>query len=787
MGQPSLLVDLRTTQINRHRGIPRYSQGLVLALARERPELEIACLVDPGKDPPLMIDQLAGHCRVVEKASDLESEGLAITHYLQGSLFTEGLPVQGLFPGELAAHRPRLGAIVYDLIPWLFPDAYLANAGRAHRYMAVLSALSRLDRLFAISESVRRDVIAIANVEPRRVVSVYGGVDEQRWTSVASSSTEINGETKNQHLDIQNELGETFRLRAPFWLYVGGGEFRKNVPRLLQAVGLLNGEGRLDAPLVIAGSMARQHRDALYSDVRELGLRPELDVIFTGHVSDLTLEQLFRNCLASVFPSLYEGLGLPVLESYRFGKPVLASDTSSLRELVPESCRFDPLDASSISDAMGRFSRDPEIARESLAFAPAALDLCRWSSAAEKIAAWLDGAGPLTGAVSKPRALWVATSLPPDRSGVASFTQRSIGAPDMPVTFFAPVRGAAGLEAARRSLAWTRHGQQREAATADVFSLATLSDARRRWAGQPVLFVLGNSAHHLDTLAYLLHHGADQRDVVHLHDVYLGGLLRLHFGAARPTDAELQSMQGDATADGGASTLTGPRLLVKYAGVRRFLVNSAAAAERLRTDLGDDRPGVQIDTLFNPVHPIRIRPLPRDRERLRIAHFGMLSVAKHPDLLVAACDLLAAEQKIELVLAGYEVEAYVESHELGRDYLQVLESPSDDELERMMASVDCAVQLRYPDNGESSGVVNQLLSLRRPVVCTETGSFKELAGAVHLVPTDVSPTELVSAIEQAISAGWPAAADALIAQRSPQVFEMRLREILELDAAPAPA
>ncbi len=74
----------------------------------------------------------------------------------------------------------------------------------------------------------------------------------------------------------------------------------------------------------------------------EHGLVPGTDVILTGFVSDQTLGRLFAGCMATVFPSLYEGLGLPVLESYAFGKPALASDSSSLRELVPEPCRFDP-------------------------------------------------------------------------------------------------------------------------------------------------------------------------------------------------------------------------------------------------------------------------------------------------------------------------------------------------------------------------------------------------------------------------------------------------------------
>jgi glycosyltransferase involved in cell wall biosynthesis len=794
MARPSLLVDLRVAQVHRERGIPRYCQSLVLALARERPGLEIACLVDPDRDPPLMLEQLARHCRIMEGTASIAAESRTITHFLQGGLFEGRKPVLTLFPAELAEHRPRLGAIVYDLIPWLFPEAYLSDAAFAHDYLRVIPALSRLDRLFAISESVRRDVIAIAGAEPSRVVTIYGGLDEGRWPVLARSA-DVQNAARDQ-LRIRNDQGESLALPLPFWLYVGGDDFRKNLPRLIEALALLKHDGRLDASLVVACSIGLSRRSDLLAQAAALGLRPGADVIFTGYVSDETLGRLFGSCMASVFPSLYEGLGLPVLESYAFGKPVLASDTSSFRELVPERCRFDPRSAASMADAMQRFRDDPRVAEESLAFAPQAIALCGWPGAARKFGEWLDGPAVGERPPVAARPLWVATSLPPDKSGVAFATQRSLGAPTEPVTFFIPSRGAAGIQAARQALARARHGLQHEAAPAEVLSLATLADARCADAQHPVLFVLGNSEHHLDTLAYLLTKGAGPRDAVHLHDVFLGGLLALHFGTERqlraglldsyPADLVDDWLARGASADGGAGAILGPRLFVRRAGVRHFIVNSTAAADRLRNDLGDDAVGVRIDALFHPVlQPPSIRSSLRDPDRLRIGHFGMLRPGKHPDRLIAACDLLAARRRIELVFAGYAVQRYVSLHGLQRDYLRVSESPSDEELQEVMSGVDCAVQLRYPDHGESSGVVNQLLALRRPVVCTRTGSFAEMEGALHLVPPDVSPADLATAIEQAVAVGWPAAADALIALRSPWIFEARLRELLDLDVATA--
>jgi len=113
-----------------------------------------------------------------------------------------------------------------------------------------------------------------------------------------------------------------------------------------------------------------------------------------------------------------------------------------------------------------------------------------------------------------------------------------------------------------------------------------------------------------------------------------------------------------------------------------------------------------------------------------------------------------------------------------RDYIRIVDSPSDSELQEAMAGVDCAVQLRYPDHGESSCVVNQLLALKKPVVCMRTGAFAELDGAIKLVAPDVSSVDLADVIEGSVLAGWPAAADGIVAARSPWAFEASIRRLV---------
>jgi glycosyltransferase involved in cell wall biosynthesis len=432
------------------------------------------------------------------------------------------------------------------------------------------------------------------------------------------------------------------------------------------------------------------------------------------------------------------------------------------------------------------------MAQASRAAAKVALETYTWSAAARDVAQWVDDRHEQKRARGAAPPMLVASSLPPDESGVAFYTQRSLSAPTRRVSFFAPVRSALGLESIRDAVAQARHEVQGEPHPVDVFGLDSLEIVRTNRPDAPVLFVLGNSHHHVATLEFLLSRGARPADLVHLHDVFLGGLLVALFETEAKLRAALEGsyprqkvtewLQRGGSSHGGPGGLLGPRLLVEKGGVRRFLVNSEAARRALIDDLGDDVGRAEIEVGFLPILPKHPRPVVPDPTMLRLGHFGIIGRTKQPDLLIAACDLLAEKRSLRLTFAGYGVKQAVRVFGIERDYIVTEESPSTQRLQELMEEVDCAVQLRHPDHGESSGVVNQLLALRRPVVCTTTGSALELADALHLVSPDISAAELSNVIERASESPWPASADALITGRSPVVLEHKLRELLALDS-----
>ena len=378
-----VLMDMRITQISmRERGIPRYTTALALALPEHLAGADIAYLVDPAQPMPDALAALQARGRIVQGAAEIGALG-HVSHYLQSCIFELHKDASELFPAELGRFRPHISAIVYDVIPWLFPKQYLSDPYLARRYAYQLSLLPSVNHLFAISNCAREDVARAANLPLSSVTNIYGGIDESRWAAPQAATP--NGAT----LEISNEQGERFVLRQPYWLYVGGGDFRKNVQGLVRAFARVLAE-LPHAPerpaLVIACNLHAEQRKEIAALAASLQVEPGVDIIITGFVSDAVLATCYRNAFATVFPSLYEGLGLPVLESYHFGVPALASNVSSLTEVTPVSCQFDPSSEASIAQAMMRMHNTPQLRAESLAFGREIMVECNWQQAASKLA-----------------------------------------------------------------------------------------------------------------------------------------------------------------------------------------------------------------------------------------------------------------------------------------------------------------------------------------------------------------------------------------------------------------
>ena len=238
-------------------------------------------------------------------------------------------------------------SVIYDLQYAQYP-AFFSNAEVEERDRSFHKAVRVANMLVCISEFVRGTVIARSGINADRVVAVPIRLQNRLE---APASVQIEAVQMRWGL----RPGRYLVYPANFWKH-------KNHELLLTAFGMYcAAQPGSDLKLVLTGAPgARAEELRQASVIMGLGER----VVFAGHLSDSDFAGLLKGCLALIFPSLYEGFGMPVLEAMAMGKPVLCSNVTSLPEVAGDAAvQFDPRVPSEIVAAIRRVDGDPELAR----------------------------------------------------------------------------------------------------------------------------------------------------------------------------------------------------------------------------------------------------------------------------------------------------------------------------------------------------------------------------------------------------------------------------------------
>jgi glycosyltransferase involved in cell wall biosynthesis len=337
---------LSTSQSYHAAGSSRYVYSLLRELRAIEPPESIVAYLGDGEPPP----DLAPTERFTPRRADWPTrrpsvriawEQIVLPRWLHNDRIT-------VFHGAVNALPAFWGGpgvvTILDLTFMLLPEAF-NRANRLYlRFMAAFAA-ARADRIIAISEATRRDVIARLRVPPERVQRIYCGV-EPDFRPIEDGR------------DVA-ELRNKWSIRGGFILYLGTIEPRKNLVRLIDAYAELRRRKATDRDLVLAGGrgwgdetiVRRAHDVGVGEHVRFVGFVPEQEMPLWYNAADLF-----------VYPSEYEGFGLPPLEALACGTPVIASNRSSLPEVVGEAgVLVDPTDTAAMADAMQRVLDDERL------------------------------------------------------------------------------------------------------------------------------------------------------------------------------------------------------------------------------------------------------------------------------------------------------------------------------------------------------------------------------------------------------------------------------------------
>ena len=230
------------------------------------------------------------------------------------------------------ALKPNKVITVHDITPHFFPESF--SPLTLLRYRLLFSrAMETSDRIIVDSISTKNDLIKYYKVKQEKIRVIYLGVN---------NAFKCFEETKVE------EIKDKWRIDFPFILYVGTIEPRKNIYRLLMAFSKIK-KKNAKYKLLMMGIKGWKFKNLLET-INNLNLQK--DIIFTGYVTDHELPLLYNAADLFIYPSLYEGFGLPPLEAMACGCPVVTSNTSSLPEVIGDAgIMVDPLSVDELANA----------------------------------------------------------------------------------------------------------------------------------------------------------------------------------------------------------------------------------------------------------------------------------------------------------------------------------------------------------------------------------------------------------------------------------------------------
>lgn len=767
-----IAIDMQGAQSkgSRNRGIGRYTQALVRSVVLNKASDEEVVLIfssayigvipDILKEmdlplgefeyviwhTPSSVSALAGDSTLREATEllreaficSLEPDVLLITSLFEG--FAEDV-VTSVHKGT---GRIPTAVILYDLIPYLHRSVYLSDSRVEAWYEAKVHELRRADRLFAISEASRVDAMDVLGLPPSFVFNISSSVDGFHQTAMVDAT-----------------YFEKFGISGKYILYTGGIDHRKNIEGLIEAYSLLPKAISHEHQLVIVCSVEEIAKERLLKLARHFNV-PQGRIVFTGFVNESDLVGLYSTCELFVFPSLYEGFGLPVLEAMLCGCVVIGSATSSIPEVIgfPDAL-FDPADHQAIAHKIEYGLTNLEFRQKFREHATEQVKLFSWTRSAERVLAGLrEIAGkryaPEALASSiRPRLAYVSP-LPPTQSGIADYSAELL--PDLAKHYDIDVVVAdPNVE-----LAWVRGASR----VLTVESFRSKSSSYDR-----VLYHFGNSEFHKHMFDLI----EEIPGVAVIHDFFLSGVHNFLETYGLRNNSFKQSIF--------ASHGYGGLLYYRDQGIHNAIMNlpcnlpvlSAAIGvishSSFSKSLAHKYYGAAFDGAWAVAPHARVLPTKNGRSAIRkklgiadneilICSFGIIAETKLNMRLLHAWKALCGETgfKLKLVFVGgnsgnsygMELESAIRdasiigdakitgwaSQELYRDYL---------------LAADIAVQLRSSSRGETSGTVLDCMAWGVPTVINQNGSMAEFdSQAVVKLSDEFSDTDLIAALRRLV-------------------------------------
>jgi len=306
------------------KGLGRYTQEIVDNIIKLDQESEYVVFLRQENFSSFKSD----NPRVKKVLADIRWYGLAEQLFLPFYIWRERLDLMHFPHFNVPVFCPvKFVVTIHDLILTKFPTqrattlAPLVYKIKNFFYRIVIRrAVRRARRVLAVSAYTKAEIVRQFKIEPEKVIVTYEGVAKVFQDKISSGQAE--------------NILKKYQITKPFLLYVGNAYPHKNLESLIRAFLILYGEIK-DLQLVLVGK-----EDYFYRRLKELAGGFKQAVIFPGYVPDNDLRSLYALGSAYIFPSLYEGFGLPALEAMALGLPVVSSDKTCLPEIFGQAAVY---------------------------------------------------------------------------------------------------------------------------------------------------------------------------------------------------------------------------------------------------------------------------------------------------------------------------------------------------------------------------------------------------------------------------------------------------------------
>ena len=726
-----LLIDVQSLQTfgSSKRGIGRYSLNILNRLLQTNTGNDIVLLINGKLNSPEGIQEILDNSEVVLGIREWYSpEGSAFLlasedfSYIAKEVYKDVLreinpdvhlilsPFEGLGDEVIWAVESTIpsAAVFYDAIPFIYENEYLSEKPVRRWYESIVSSLKDVDGLISISESTKRDAESVLGLKPKQHITVEAGLD-----------------LKTIALAVARSCDDSAQIERKYIFSVLGEDFRKNKINLLRAFKLLTEKPNFQHNLHIAYKQSDHERTANIKLLEELHLGSR--VFFLDYIDDEKLFTQYRNADLFVFPSFYEGLGLPILEAQASGVPVVGSNSSSLVELLtfPEF-HFNPTNPTNIASTIEKILGDESL--KSLNLSEGAKLVSRHSSPESGHSLW-NFFGRLANSVvslevsSTPKTrLAFFTPFPPQKTGIATHAFEL----------------AQSLKKRYALTVFTEDLDTIKTNTNNIFDFSLMPiDSFLNEDHDILLFNVGNSQFHLESVKVL----QTCPGIVILHDTYLSGLAWMELIDTKETSKfpiTLYNLGGFTALASFLSKLDHGKILEKHA------LNSMVVEKSLGLVVHSQyaKNLIMRDFLYSAKEDIAVIPQQHLTLDLKdasnsppsdfivFATFGAIADTKMYQELLSAWKGSNAELSGngKLYFVGedltYDIHRIIDDLSLG-DSVKISGYTNQDQYDAYLKNVDIGIQLRQSSRGETSRALLDLFAAGKPVIINENGSFKE--------------------------------------------------------------